>query len=150
MGNPLAECLRACDLLGQKMEILQRSSWYKTAPWPPSDQPWYVNGVIEVAFAGESEQLMALLLRIEKQMGRERPYPNAPRIIDLDLIDFNGIATDDPFLTLPHPRMHQRAFVLRPLQEIAPAWRHPITGLRIEEMLKAVPMAQTTIPCHAS
>ena len=98
------------------------SPWYRTAPIPASDQPWYVNAVAEVATDLAPDALLARLHEVEDAFGRVRTVPNAARLIDLDLLDFNGeTAAEGPGrATLPHPRMEGRAFVLRPLTE---TWR---------------------------
>ena len=114
------------------------SPWYRTAPVPASDQPWYVNAVAEVASELPADALLAELHAVEAAFGRARTVPNAARPIDLDLLDFHGeIAAGGPGrATLPHPRMTDRAFVLRPLADLAPDWRHPGRPAQpIEELL---------------
>jgi 2-amino-4-hydroxy-6-hydroxymethyldihydropteridine diphosphokinase len=81
---------------------------------------------------------MRVLLQIEAEFGRRRAVKNAPRTLDLDIVDYGGLVTDAPHLMLPHPQMHERAFVLRPLSDLAPGWRHPITGQAVSELLKIV------------
>src|SRR5690606_22413976 len=81
------------------------------------------------------ERLLAAALAIERELGRVRSFPNAPRSIDIDLLSWGGVAVDSPTLTLPHPRLHQRAFVLVPLAEVAPEWRHPLLNLTAVELL---------------
>lgn len=128
--------------------ILRRSRWYQTAPVPASDQPWYVNVVAEVATRLSADELLAVLHAIEEDFGRVRSIPNAPRLIDLDLLDFRGeiAAPGLGKATLPHPRMAGRAFVLRPLADLAPEWRHPVTGASIWALLAAIPPDQVTRP----
>ena len=124
------------------------SSWYRSAPLPAADQPWFVNGVAELDCSLSPSALMALLLSIEAEFGRCRDVPNAARALDLDLIDFNGeihdMAADDqgPELQLPHPRLTERAFVLLPLAEIAPNWRHPESGRHIDNLIADLPPGQ--------
>ena len=112
------------------VRTLRVSAWYRTAPVPASDQPWYVNAVAEVASGLPADALLAELHAVEAEFGRRRTVPNAARPIDLDLLDYHGeIAAGGPGrATLPHPRMTGRAFVLRPLADVAPDWRHPVTG----------------------
>jgi len=86
----------------------------------------------------DSSQLLDVLLAIEIEMGRQRLEPNAARIIDLDLLSFNAKIIDSDRLTLPHPRLTERAFVVQPIAEIAPDWRHPISGLLITEILASL------------
>jgi 2-amino-4-hydroxy-6-hydroxymethyldihydropteridine diphosphokinase len=86
---------------------------------------------------------MAAILHIEHEMGRERLQPKGPRIIDIDILLFGEITLDSSTLTIPHPAMHQRRFVLQPLAEIAPETRHPVLKKSIQEMLDALPAGQT-------
>jgi 2-amino-4-hydroxy-6-hydroxymethyldihydropteridine diphosphokinase len=132
----------ALEELGRRgVVVRQVSPWYRTAPVPASDQPWYVNAVAEVSTDQTADSLLAQLHEVEDAFGRVRTVPNAARLIDLDLIDFNGeIVTGGPGrATLPHPRMEGRAFVLRPLADLAPDWRHPRTGASIQTLLAALP-----------
>lgn len=106
--------------------------------------PWFVNGVIRLeGEAGDPAALLGMLHAIEATAGRQRPYPNAPRSLDLDLIDLDGLvrpgggAWPDP--VLPHPRAHLRRFVLQPLAEVAPGWRHPLLGLSAAALLAGLP-----------
>jgi 2-amino-4-hydroxy-6-hydroxymethyldihydropteridine diphosphokinase len=126
------------------VQILRLSSWYRTAPVPPSDQPWYVNAVAEVASELPADVLLAELHDVEAEFGRRRTVPNAARPIDIDLLDYRGeIAAGGPGRAiLPHPRMTGRAFVLRPLADLAPDWRHPVTGQPIQELLAELPADQ--------
>ena len=126
------------------VQIRRLSSWYRTAPLPPSDQPWYVNAVAEVASDLPADVLLGELHAVEAEFGRRRTVPNAARPIDLDLLDYLGeIAVGGPGrATLPHPRMTGRAFVLRPLADLAPDWRHPVTGQPIRELLARLPADQ--------
>jgi 2-amino-4-hydroxy-6-hydroxymethyldihydropteridine diphosphokinase len=102
------------------LSLLQASSLYATAPVGYDNQPDFINAVIQVATDIPAPALMQLLLAIEQTFGRERPFPNAPRILDLDLLDYAGVQMATEHLTLPHPRMHERAFVILPLAEIVP------------------------------
>jgi 2-amino-4-hydroxy-6-hydroxymethyldihydropteridine diphosphokinase len=143
-GDPpatLAAGLRA--LAAQGVEIIRQSRWYETAPVPASDQPWYINGVVEVATALAPAPLLTLLHATEAELGRVRGVVNAARCADLDLLDYHGrTLTGRP--VLPHPRLHERAFVLLPLHDIAPTWRHPQSGLSIDEMLARLGSGQKT------
>jgi len=125
-------------LPGVGITVMRRSPWYLSAPVPPSAQPWFVNGVAEVGFSGEPPDLMARLHTVEASLGRHRDGTvNAARTLDLDLLDMNGVTrAADP--VLPHPRLHQRAFVLLPLADVAPAWRHPTTGRPVADLIAAL------------
>jgi 2-amino-4-hydroxy-6-hydroxymethyldihydropteridine diphosphokinase len=144
-GAPRKTLEAAFEELGAHgVRTVRISPWYRSAPVPPSDQPWYVNAVAEVASARPADALLAELHSVEALFGRHRTVPNAARLIDLDLLDYHGeIAAGGPGrATLPHPRMAGRAFVLRPLADLAPDWRHPVTRQPIGELLKALPADQ--------
>jgi len=127
------------------LKVQGRSRWYETAPVPVSDQPWYINGVISVVTDLEPAAVLTLLHAIEASIGRVRGGLNAARVIDLDLLAYGDrVASAPAWPMLPHPRLHERAFVLRPLADIAPDWHHPVSGLRIEEMLRMVDSSQQT------
>jgi 2-amino-4-hydroxy-6-hydroxymethyldihydropteridine diphosphokinase len=128
------------------IEVRRVSPWYRTAPVPASDQPWYINAVAEISANLSADRLLADLHAVEEAFGRVRSVPNAPRLIDLDLLDFRGeIAPGGPGkATLPHPRMADRAFVLRPLADLAPDWRHPQTGAAIGALVAALAEDQVT------
>ena len=113
-----------------------RSRWYLSEPVPPSDQPWYVNGVAAVETRLTPAALLTALLLLETRFGRRRSTPNAARTLDLDLIDYDGRQCASERLTLPHPRLHERRFVLVPLAEIAPDWRHSRFALTASELLR--------------
>mgnify|MGYP003607721141 CR=1 FL=1 len=132
------------ELDRRQSQVLRYSPWYSTAPVPASSQPWYVNVVAKVATDLTADALLNVLHDIEELFGRVRSVPNAPRLIDLDLLDFRGeIAAESPGkATLPHPRMATRAFVLRPLADLAPEWRHPVSGMAIQDLLEALPADQ--------
>ncbi len=111
--------------------IVQRSSFYETEPQDFKDQPWFLNMALEVETTCFPIQLLTLLQRIEREMGRVRgreAVPKGPRTIDLDILLYGKAVLDMPQLTIPHPRMSTRRFVLEPLLEIAPDLRHPVTG----------------------
>jgi len=103
-----------------QIQIEKTSSLYVTAPVGYDDQPDFVNAVCSVRTSLDGVSLLAVLNRIEADFGRERTFRNAPRTLDLDIIDFDGIFSSDPHLTLPHPRAHERSFVMKPLAEILP------------------------------
>lgn len=130
------------ELAAHGVATLARSGWYRSAPVPPSDQPWFVNAVASVATNLDALLLLALMQKIETSFGRRRGERNAARVLDLDLLDYRGTRVESPELTLPHPRLHQRRFVLEPLVEIAPQWRHPISGLTAHRLLDAIDREQ--------
>jgi 2-amino-4-hydroxy-6-hydroxymethyldihydropteridine diphosphokinase len=136
-GPPAATLEAALDAFGALgIELLVRSGFYETAPVPPSDQPRFVNAVAEVKTAMGPEAMLQALLGLEARFGRVRQAVGAARVLDLDLLAYGEILTPaDAHPALPHPRLHERAFVLRPLAEIAPGWRHPRLGKTPEEMM---------------
>jgi dihydropteroate synthase len=137
-GAPRETLRRALGLLAARgLAVSARSRLFLTEPIPRSAQPWYVNQVIAVETERPPEEILALLLGIEHQLGRERGERNAARSLDLDLIAYEDLLLDTPELVLPHPRMHERAFVLAPLADVAPGWRHPVLGKSVEELLAA-------------
>lgn len=122
LGDPVAALRLALDRLGQAAGIqgVRASGFYRSAPVDAAG-PWYCNAVAEVRTTLTAPALLALLQSLERAAGRQRPYRNAPRTLDLDLLLYGSARIASPTLTVPHPRWRQRAFVLRPLQELDPA-----------------------------
>jgi 2-amino-4-hydroxy-6-hydroxymethyldihydropteridine diphosphokinase len=142
-GSPrqtLTAALKALEAEG--VATLARSGWYRSAPVPPSEQPWFINAVVSVATPLDARNLLALMQKIEIIFGRVRGERNAARVLDLDLLDYRGEQSQIPELILPHPRMHHRRFVLEPLAELAPQWRHPILGQTAEQLLAVLDRQQ--------
>lgn len=128
-GSAQAVLEAALEHLPQEgLKVAARSGWWRSAAWPDPSAPPYLNGVAVVETGLGPRDVMAALLRIEAAFGRRRSEPNAPRTLDLDLIVYGRRAIDEPGLILPHPRAAERRFVMGPLAEIAPDWRHPVTG----------------------
>ncbi|MGH7210174.1 MAG: 2-amino-4-hydroxy-6-hydroxymethyldihydropteridine diphosphokinase [Acetobacteraceae bacterium] len=136
-ASPLATCRRAAVALdglpGSRLRGLSR--WWRTAPVPASDQPDYVNGVALLTGGADPAALLTALHGIEAAFGRIRGEPNAARTLDLDLIAMDAVVRALPDPVLPHPRAHERAFVLAPLAEVAPDWVHPGLDLSIGALL---------------
>ncbi len=147
-GAPRATCEAALAAMrAAGIRIVRASGWVRSAPVPASDQPWFVNGVVEVATALDPGALLRRLHRIEEAFGRVRGERNAARVIDLDLLAYGDMVQEaGAWPVLPHPRMHERGFVLRPLAEIAPGWRHPRLGLPVEALIAALPADQPVLP----
>jgi len=138
-GSPRETLCAALDRLaahGARIDAV--SPFYETPAWPDPEDPRYVNAVARVTSDLPPRDLMALLQKIETSLGRTRSRRNAPRTLDLDIIDYDGRVENGPPI-LPHPRMRDRAFVLRPLFDIAPDWRHPVSGEPIAALLAALP-----------
>jgi 2-amino-4-hydroxy-6-hydroxymethyldihydropteridine diphosphokinase len=127
LGEPAAQLRRALAELAalDEVELLKVSSFYLNPPLGPPEQPWYVNAVAQVRTRLSAEELLRSLQRLEDALGRVRGERWGPRVIDLDLLLYNGEVINTPELTLPHPEMQRRAFVLVPLAEIAPEAWHP-------------------------
>ena len=122
LSDPAAQITKAFNTLTElpRTQVTKQSSLYQTKPVGYDNQPDFINAVAEINTDLDPEALLKALLKIESSFGRERPFPNAPRILDLDLLCYDNIEQKTEFLTLPHPRMHLRGFVLLPLAEIAP------------------------------
>jgi len=137
-GRP-SETLQAALSALQANGILpvKVSRFHETQAWPDPSDPPYVNAVAQIETALEPAALLARLHEIERQFGRQRHARNAPRTLDLDIVDYNGRVEEGPPV-LPHPRMQDRAFVLAPLAEIAPGWRHPVLGMTAGKMLAGI------------
>jgi 2-amino-4-hydroxy-6-hydroxymethyldihydropteridine diphosphokinase len=116
------------DFPAAGLKLVTRSSWWRSASWPDPGKPDYLNGLALVETALSPRETLAALRRIEVAFGRRRDGENAPRTLDLDLIAHGRAVLNDADLTLPHPRAHERLFVMGPLAEIAPEWRHPVLG----------------------
>lgn len=129
------------------LRVKQRAPWYESAPVPRSDQPWYVNGVCEIMTDKSPGQVIDFLLDLENRFGRVRSQQNAPRILDLDLLAYHDqiiTGQDRSELTIPHPRMYERAFVILPLYDIAPEWSDPVSGQSVSTLRDALPQDQQT------
>jgi 2-amino-4-hydroxy-6-hydroxymethyldihydropteridine diphosphokinase len=121
------------------LTLAATSAWYRTAPVPVSTQPDYINGVVRLTGTVAPAALLTLLHAIETEAGRTRTVPNAARVLDLDLLAVGDQILDTPTLILPHPRLPDRAFVLYPLCDVAPEWRHPALGRTATELRDALP-----------
>ena len=122
LHNPQAQVTRALHTIANTahIQLIQASSLYKTAPVGYDNQPDFINAVAEIKTDLSPLALLKTLLAIEHEHGRERPFANAPRVLDLDLLLYEDLVINSPELILPHPRMHSRGFVMLPLAEIAP------------------------------
>ncbi len=136
MEKPAAQLKKALALIDKRIgQVINKSSVYTTAAWGFTDQPDFLNQVLKVATVLEPEECMQTVLEIEKEMGRIRTTPNAPRTIDIDILFYDDLILDKPILTLPHPAIAKRKFVLVPMQELAPEYIHPVLNKNISEIL---------------
>ena len=129
----------ALDALTPSLDRLRISTFHDTAPVGVGPQPTFLNAAAVGETSLSARALLETLLAVERDLGRERPFPGAPRTLDLDLILYGDSIIDEaPSLIVPHPRFRERRFVLEPLAEIAPDWRDPVTGKTVEELLRLV------------
>lgn len=131
------------ELQGRDVQLVRTSSLWRSAPVPRSDQPWFFNAVVAVKSSLSPADLLARMHAVEARFGRVRRERNEARVVDLDVLDFEGrVSPAGAVPILPHPRLGERAFVLRPLAEIAPDWRHPVSGAGIATLLAALDPGQ--------
>ena len=149
VGPPAKTIAAALEILARRgAAIVSVSRFYATPAWPDLSDPSFVNAAARVETALSPAALMKLLQDIETAFGRVRGAKNAPRTLDLDLIDYEGRMEEGPPV-LPHPRLATRAFVLVPLADVAPGWRHPATGLTVEQLIGALPSEERSAIRHA-
>lgn len=142
VGDRQAHLRDAQVRLGKIGRVAAVSSLYETEPVELTQQPWFLNCAVALETRQSPRQLMAAILRIEEEMGRRRVQKKGPRSIDIDILLFDGERIDSKDLTIPHPAMHQRRFVIEPLAEIAPEVIHPVLKKTIRELRDALPAGQ--------
>jgi 2-amino-4-hydroxy-6-hydroxymethyldihydropteridine diphosphokinase len=128
------------------LPVLARSGWWRSAAWPDPKGNEYRNGVAIVEANGPPKAILEALFAIERAFGRIRGAANAPRTLDLDLIAYGREVMDGPGLILPHPRAHERLFVMGPLAEIASDWRHPVNGSTAAELAASATVGRDATP----
>ena len=134
MGNRAANLKEAIASLAPQMEVKARSAVYETDPWGFKEQEKFLNQVVRVETYLKPEQLIKHLKRLEVALGRKEAFPNGPRLIDIDILFYDDLVLYSPALTIPHPHLHERAFVLVPLMDIASDLVHPVKKKSIREL----------------
>lgn len=142
VGDRAENLNTAIEKLGELGSVVAVSSFYETEPVETSPQPWFLNCAVKFDTEKMPRQLIAAILNLEQSMGRQRRQQKAPRIIDIDILLFGSSVIELPSLIIPHPRLHERRFVLEPLAEIAPDARHPVFKRTIRELRDAIPAGQ--------
>ncbi len=144
LGDRLQILRKAVDSLKKMGFVITASSdVFETPPWGVKDQPRFLNACVLAETRLSPEETLAAVKAIEESLGRTRTWKWGPRLIDLDIIFYDSLILKTPELTIPHPEMARRAFVLLPLAQAAPYWRHPETGFTAEEMARALPPEET-------
>jgi 2-amino-4-hydroxy-6-hydroxymethyldihydropteridine diphosphokinase len=147
LGSNMGDCEmhfhEAVARLQKEGRVVSVSPFYETEPVEFTDQAWFLNCALALETTRTPQQVMSAILTIEQEMGRQRIQKKGPRIIDIDILLFSDKIIDSPDLTVPHPAMQNRRFVLEPLAEIAPEARHPVLKKTIRELLDALPAGQT-------
>ena len=135
MGSRLSNLKNAITNLTPQMNVKAKSRVYETAPWGYADQPRFLNQVVKVETYMEPEALLYHLKRLEGALGRVPSFQNGPRSIDIDILFYDDLVWDSSVVQIPHPRLHERAFVLAPLADLAPALVHPVLNKSVSALL---------------
>jgi 2-amino-4-hydroxy-6-hydroxymethyldihydropteridine diphosphokinase len=137
LGDREENCAHAIKLLKENgITVKKQSSMHETEPWGVKDQPKFINMAVEVETDKKPEELLRVLKEIEKEIGRTETTKWGPRVIDLDILFYDDLILKTPVLEIPHPLLQERDFVLKPLSEIAPDKKHPVSGKTVKEMLE--------------
>jgi 2-amino-4-hydroxy-6-hydroxymethyldihydropteridine diphosphokinase len=135
LGNREDNLKEAISALPPQMDVKAKSHVYETPPWGYEDQPRFLNQVVKAQTYLQPEPLLKHIKRLEVALGRKATFRNGPRVIDIDILLYDDLVLNTPILTLPHPHMHERGFVLLPMMDIDPDLIHPLTRKSVREML---------------
>jgi 2-amino-4-hydroxy-6-hydroxymethyldihydropteridine diphosphokinase len=143
LGDRVANLRAAIEKLKEVGDVVAVSSFYEAEPVEVTAQPWFLNCAVKFETEKMPRQLISAILALEQSMGRQRKQQKGPRTIDIDILFFGSSIIEIPSLTVPHPHLHERRFVLEPLAEIAPDVRHPVLKRSIRELREGLPPGQT-------
>ena len=138
LGDRLANLHAAIRSLPPEIKVLAKSHVYETPPWGYEDQPAFLNMIIKAETELEPKSLLKYLKQLEVELGREQNFRWGPRLIDLDILFYDNLVINTPLLVIPHPRLHERAFVLVPLADVAPDLIHPILQKSVSQLMAEV------------
>jgi len=138
LGDRSGNLKQAIAALTPQLDVKAKSQVYETPPWGFEEQPKFLNQVVKANTYLDPEPLLKHLKRLEVALGRQESFPNGPRLIDMDLLFYDDLVLNKPSLVIPHPRLHERGFVLLPLLDIAPNLVHPVQQKTVEELVALV------------
>jgi 2-amino-4-hydroxy-6-hydroxymethyldihydropteridine diphosphokinase len=138
LGDRLANLRAAIEALPPEIKVIAESKVYETPPWGVEDQPAFLNMAVKCETDLDAESLLHRLKQLEVQLGREKSFRWGPRLIDIDILFHDNLILESESLTIPHPRLHERAFVLVPLMDVAPDFIHPVLKKTVKELLATI------------
>ena len=144
LGDRLVNLRTAIESFVPELHVMRESTIYETPPWGYTEQPAFLNMVIEAETSLEPRALLLYLKKQEDDLGRVKSFRNGPRQIDLDILFYDDLILNEENLTIPHPRLHERGFVLVPLADIAPEFEHPLLRKKITELLQDADTSEIT------